>query len=177
MTKRVFIFGEDGFTNITLANSLSMQGLDVIGETDNENLTLNFVSQHHPEVVVLNIDFGHTKAVNLASALRKKYPDLGLVLTSKTTDIRLLGIDTKEIPIGMSHCQLSTELRKLYMFRDGDPTAAKLSERKRNELLIQLLESIEPREAEVVYGIFVKDQGVKGLDYAFVKEAFPKLLP
>ena len=87
------------------------------------------------------------------------------------------GYKPKDIPIGMSHCQLSTELRKLYMFRDGDPTAAKLSERKRNELLIQLLESIEPREAEVVYGIFVKDQGVKGLDYAFVKEAFPKLLP
>ena len=87
------------------------------------------------------------------------------------------GYQVKTIPIGMSHCQLSTELRKLYMFRAGNPTAEQLSERKRNELLIQLLESIEPREAEVVYGIFVKDQGVKGLDYAFVKEAFPKLLP
>ena len=83
----------------------------------------------------------------------------------------------KPIPVGMSYCQLSTELRKLYMFREGNPTAQKLTEKKRNELLIQLLESIEPREAEVVYGIFVKDQGVKGLDYAFVKEAFPKLLP
>jgi hypothetical protein len=39
------------------------------------------------------------------------------------------------------------------------------------------LESIEPREAEVVIGIFKKDQGVKGLDYKFVKEAFPNLLP
>ena len=87
------------------------------------------------------------------------------------------GYQIKPIPVGMSHCQLSTELRKLYMFRAGNPTAEQLSERKRNELLIQLLESIEPREAEVVYGIFVKDQGVKGLDYAFVKEAFPKLLP
>jgi hypothetical protein len=39
------------------------------------------------------------------------------------------------------------------------------------------LESIEPREAEVVVGIFQKNQGVKGLTYKFVKEAFPKLLP
>ena len=78
---------------------------------------------------------------------------------------------------GITYDSLNAQLRKLYMFREGHPTAEQLSERKRIELLIQILESIEPREAEVVYGIFVKDQGVKGLDYAFVKEAFPKLLP
>jgi hypothetical protein len=78
---------------------------------------------------------------------------------------------------GISLNQLSTEIRKLYMFRLGNPTAEKLLPRKMNELLIQLLESIEPREAEVVIGIFRKDQNVKGLDYKFIKEAFPKLLP
>jgi hypothetical protein len=78
---------------------------------------------------------------------------------------------------GMSRCQLSTEIRKLYLFQTGHPTAESLSERKRNELLIQLLESLEPRETEVVMGIFRKDQGVKGLTYKFVKEAFPNLIP
>ena len=69
------------------------------------------------------------------------------------------------------------ELRKLYLFRRGDNTAERLDPRKQNELLIQLLESLEPREAEVIIGIFKKDQGVKGLTYDFVKEAFPKMLP
>ena len=78
---------------------------------------------------------------------------------------------------GLSECQLNTELRKLYMFQSGNPTAEKLTERKQRELLIQLLESIEPREAEVVMGIFRKDQGVDGLTYEFVKEAFPEMLP
>ena len=59
----------------------------------------------------------------------------------------------------------------------GDATAEKLNEHRRNELLIQMLESIEPREAEVLLGIFQKDLGVKGLDYKFVKEAFPDMLP
>lgn len=81
------------------------------------------------------------------------------------------------VPAGMSHCQLSTEIRKLYMFQEGNPTAESLTPRKQNELLIQLLESLEPREAEVVAGMFRKDQGVKGLTYKFVKEAFPDLLP
>lgn len=82
--------------------------------------------------------------------------------------------DTKP---GISVCQIGTELRKLYLFRKGDGTAESLTPRKQNELLIQLLESLEPREAEVIIGIFKKDQGVRGLSYEFVKEAFPDMLP
>ena len=78
---------------------------------------------------------------------------------------------------GLSGTQLSTELRKLYLFQKGHPKAEALTEEKRNQLLLQLLESLEPREAEVIIGIFNKDQGVKGLDYKFIKEAFPNLLP
>lgn len=78
---------------------------------------------------------------------------------------------------GFSRCQLSTELRKLYMFRKGDATAETLTPRRRNELLVQLLDSLEPREAEVVMGIFQKDQHVNGLTYKFVKKAFPNMLP
>ena len=84
---------------------------------------------------------------------------------------------TPDTPPGLSRCQLSTEIRKLYLFQEGHPSSANLTDRKQNELLIQLIESLEPREAEVVIGIFQKDQGVKGLDYKFVKEAFPNLLP
>jgi hypothetical protein len=43
--------------------------------------------------------------------------------------------------------------------------------------LFQILNSLEPREAEIIMGIFLKDQGVKGLNYKFVKEAFPDMLP
>jgi hypothetical protein len=78
---------------------------------------------------------------------------------------------------GLSECQLNTELRKLYLFQQGHPSAENLTPRKQKELLIQLLESLEPREAEVVMGIFRKDQGVEGLTYEFVKECFPDMLP
>ena len=85
-------------------------------------------------------------------------------------------VPTDVLP-GLSSTQLSVEIRKLYLFRKGNPSAEQLTPQKRNQLLLQLLESLEPREAEVVIGIFQKDQGVKGLTYKFVKEAFPKLLP
>ena len=84
-------------------------------------------------------------------------------------------VPTEYLP-GISLTTLNTELRKLYLFQKGNPTAENLSPKRRNELLLQLLESLEPREAEVIIGIFQKDFGVKGLTYEFVKKAFPKML-
>jgi hypothetical protein len=78
---------------------------------------------------------------------------------------------------GITHDTLNRQLRRMYMFQAGHPTAEKLTEVRQKELLIQLLESLEPREAEIILGIFNKDLGVKGLDYKFVKEAFPNMLP
>ena len=78
---------------------------------------------------------------------------------------------------GLTFDSLHHQLRKLYLFREGDPTAEKLDKRKQQELLYQMLNALEPREAEIVMGVLRKDQGVKGLDYKFVKEAFPQMLP
>ena len=78
---------------------------------------------------------------------------------------------------GVSYSSLGTEMRRFYLFKKGLPAAEKLTPRKREELFISMLESLEPREAEVVIGIFQKDLGVKGLTYKFVKECFPSLLP
>jgi hypothetical protein len=78
---------------------------------------------------------------------------------------------------GITHDTLNNQLRRIYIVQKGHPTAEKLTPRRRNELMIQMLESLEPREAEIIAGILRKDQGVKGLDYKFVKEAFRDMLP
>lgn len=85
-------------------------------------------------------------------------------------------VPTDMLP-GITHDSLAHQLRRLYIFQIGNQTAESLTEKRRNELFIQMLESIEPREAEILLGIFQKDLGVKGLDYKFVKEAFPNLIP
>jgi hypothetical protein len=82
-----------------------------------------------------------------------------------------------DAPPGLSMSNLGIELRKLYLFQEGHPTAEALAEKRRMELLVQLLENLEAREAEVIMGIFRKDQGVTGLTYNFVKKCFPNLLP
>ena len=78
---------------------------------------------------------------------------------------------------GITFDSLHHQMRKLYLFQVGNDTAEKLTHRKQQELLYQLLNALEPREAEIIMGILRKDLGVKGLDYKFVKEAFPQMLP
>ena len=98
---RIFIFGENGFTNLTLASSLSMLGLDVIGEVDNDVVALNQITHHCPDVAVLNMEFGHVKAYELAKTLRKRFPALGIVIATKSDDLRFYEIDPKSLPKGI----------------------------------------------------------------------------
>jgi hypothetical protein len=78
---------------------------------------------------------------------------------------------------GVRFAGLETEMRRLYLFQKGNPTADLLSEKKRLELFLQIAESLEPREAEVLINIMKKDLGVKGLTAKFVKDTFPGLIP
>jgi len=77
---------------------------------------------------------------------------------------------------GISFGSLDTELKRLYIFQKGNPTAEKLTERRSKELLILALEALEPREADVVIGIFKKNLGVKGLTPKFIRDNIPDVL-
>jgi hypothetical protein len=78
---------------------------------------------------------------------------------------------------GISISDLNAEIRRLYLFERGNPTADSLSEEKRTILLLQVLESFEPEEATVLMNMFNKNLKIKGLNYKLVKEVYPELLP
>jgi hypothetical protein len=81
----------------------------------------------------------------------------------------------QESPPGLSWSTLDTELKRLYLFQKGNPAAEVLTEKKRIELLTTYLESLEPREADVVIGIFRKDLGIKGLTAKFLRDNIPEI--
>ncbi len=76
---------------------------------------------------------------------------------------------------GIRLAGLESELRRVYLFLKGDPTADTLTEQKRNVLLLQLLESFEPEEAVVFVNMMKKDLQIPGLTESLVKEVFPEL--
>lgn len=71
--------------------------------------------------------------------------------------------------------RLYNEMRRMYLFiEDGHPT---LKQNKREELFIELLETIDPKDAELIIAIKDKKTPWKKLARNVVVKAFPDLLP
>lgn len=107
MNLRIFIYGEDGFINSTLAASLSMLGFEVIGETENKAIADKMISFHVPDVAIFHVDYDRTSSIETAKIIRKRFPKMGIVLITKAEDLRLLGVQIKEIPVGISVVQIA----------------------------------------------------------------------
>lgn len=100
------------------------------------------------------------------------HPDIKWLIKNKPKNYKIP--DT--LP-GVSYSSLNQEMRRLYLFREGDAGAERLTPEKREQLLLIMLESLEPREADVVIGIFKKDLGVKGLTYKFIRDNIHGIVP
>ena len=83
-----------------------------------------------------------------------------------------------DVPPGMSYNHMTDALGRAYLFQEGNPkTPPALTEKRKNELLVQILESLEPREAEVYAAMLMKDLKVPYLTPKLINEAFKGLLP
>jgi hypothetical protein len=83
-----------------------------------------------------------------------------------------------DVPPGMSYNHMTDALQKVYLFQEGNPrTPPALTEKRRDELLIQILESLEPKEAEVYAAMIMKQLKIPYLTPKLVNEAFKGLLP
>lgn len=82
-----------------------------------------------------------------------------------------------DAPPGLGYTSIHVELGRIYIFEENNPKVSpNLSLERKNQILIQILESLEAREAEVFANMLLKKQNVKGLTYAIVKQAFPDLI-
>lgn len=83
-----------------------------------------------------------------------------------------------DAPAGLGYTSIHQELSRVYLFIENHARVpAGLTQERKEQLLIQMLEALEKREAEVFMNMLLKKQKVKGLSYDLVKEAFPDLLP
>jgi hypothetical protein len=84
----------------------------------------------------------------------------------------------EHVPPGMSYDHMTSALQRAYLFQEGNPrTPPALTDKRKEELLIQILESLEPKEAEVFANMLKKDLKTPYLTEALVNEAFDGLLP
>lgn len=81
------------------------------------------------------------------------------------------------MPAGMSYDHMTGALSRIYLFTQGNPRVpAGLTDKRKEEILIQILEALEEREADVFVCLLKKDLKVPYLTETLVNEAFPGLL-
>lgn len=83
-----------------------------------------------------------------------------------------------DAPAGLGYSSIHQELSRVYLFERNNPrVASNLTDKRKEQLLIQILECLEAKEAEIYMNMLLKKQRVKGLTSNIVREALPFLLP
>jgi hypothetical protein len=82
-----------------------------------------------------------------------------------------------DAPPGLGYSNMDQELKRVYLFVENSPKVDRnLTYERKEQILIQILEALEAKEAEVFMNMLLKDLKVKGLTPKIIEEAFPGLL-
>jgi hypothetical protein len=82
-----------------------------------------------------------------------------------------------QVPIGMGYTNIDMEIQRAYLFQTGHPLKSpNLSPERQKQLLIQMLEAFEPKEAKMFEAMILKKSPSKALTKELVTKAFPGLI-
>jgi len=98
------------------------------------------------------------------------HPDIKFALPSGAPPYKTIGSPDEYNPT-----YLYPNIRKFYLYIEGGHDG--LTQLRREQLFVQMLESLHPKEAEVVIQVKDKKLNYRGLTYKLVKTTFPEILP
>jgi DNA-binding NarL/FixJ family response regulator len=112
---RILILDCNRFELATIADSLRLQGLDIIGEARDGATATELARALNPDAIVINYQGCNEPLIETAHSLRISLPSLGVVLLTDSPDLRLYGISESDLPRGTQLIEKSalTELRQL----------------------------------------------------------------
>jgi DNA-binding NarL/FixJ family response regulator len=92
---------DDDFTRSTVVSALQIQGIDVIGQSSAVGPAMTLFKELKPDAVVLDLDLGAgPNGIDLAFAIRRKIPNVGVVILTTFEDPRLLHPKIPNPPMG-----------------------------------------------------------------------------
>lgn len=97
MNEKVLLVNDDAFELTTLAEVLSLRGINVVGKARTLVAAESLFRTLHPDVIVVDASFHLCAGVGIAAKMRSQVESIGVVHTSSCSDLRLLGIDESEI--------------------------------------------------------------------------------
>jgi len=121
---RVLIIDCNKFELATLADSLRMQGLDVVGEAIDLEGAQELFRALTPDTVILSLQNCDQSIVEMLHSFKLAAPSIGIVLLTDTPDLRLYGIRQNSLPQGTQIIEKSA-LSSLHEIRSAVEIANK----------------------------------------------------
>ena len=97
---RLLIIDCNRFELATLGSSLRMHGVDVVGEISDPQSAEELFRAVNPDSILFNLQGCDSGCIELLHAFRKINSSLGIVLLTDTPDLRLYGVQQRELPDG-----------------------------------------------------------------------------
>jgi DNA-binding NarL/FixJ family response regulator len=97
---RVLILDCNRFELATLADSLRLQSLDVVGQALDEESALQLFEAVNPNAIIVNLQGCDHDCITLLHSLREINSTLGIVILTDSPDLRLYGVHQAELPQG-----------------------------------------------------------------------------
>ncbi len=96
---RVLVVDDDSFTRTALEGLLRNCGFGQLLTCEGVGAAMAALEVFNPQLAIVDLDLGEgPNGMDLVEALRRKLPDLGIVVLSTYASPRLLGITSSQIP-------------------------------------------------------------------------------
>ena len=100
MSDRVLVIIDDPFELSTVAAALKLHGINVVGEAQKKSTALNLLRSLQPNILLLDMHKSQENSIDIAISLRKESPTIGIVILVPCADMRLIGKQLTELPVG-----------------------------------------------------------------------------
>ena len=100
MSDRVLVIIDDPFELSSVGAALRMHGVEVVAEARKKSAAINLFRSLQPNVLLIDMHKSQEHSVDIAHAIRKEAPGIGVVILVPCADMRLIGEDLALMPAG-----------------------------------------------------------------------------
>jgi DNA-binding NarL/FixJ family response regulator len=100
MSDRVLLIIDDPFELSSVGAALKLHGVDVVAEARKKSAAINLFRSLQPHVLLIDMHKSQEHSVDIAHAIRKEAPGIGVVILVPCADMRLIGEDLLRMPAG-----------------------------------------------------------------------------
>lgn len=100
MRDRVLVIIDDPFELSSVGAALKMHGVDVVAEALKKSTAINLFRSLQPHVLLIDMHKSQEHSIDIAHAIRKEAPGIGVVILVPCADLRLIGEDLVQMPAG-----------------------------------------------------------------------------